>query len=330
VGKMKMLDLFSGIGGFALAAQWVWGKELEIVGFVEQDKFCQQVLGKHWVSVPIHSDIRDFSFNRTMVDLITGGFPCQDISIAGKGEGIEGERSGLWSEFKRIISDIRPKFALIENVPAITFRGLDRVLCDLAEIGYDAEWQNISAAEVGAWHKRQRIWIVAYPSSNGLRRGSQSERGEKQVLSERSSTFLDSDKRRCKNGQCLRSDVSGSNRKRENTTNDFTEVKKRSPKIPHSERKGLEIRKGETAETIQRISTGGGEGFDYWQSESGLDGMADGLSYWLHEPEGVPRVAQNIPDRVNRLKALGNAIVPQVAYIIMLQIKNILDNENKI
>ena len=159
---MNHLDLCSGIGGFALAAQWVWGKEHNIVEFVERELYCQQVLGQHWPTVNIHSDICDFVFRGDSVDLITGGFPCQDISIAGKGVGIEGERSGLWTEFKRIIGECRPKFALIENVPALTFRGLDRILCDLAEIGYDAEWQSISASEVGAWHKRERIWIVAY------------------------------------------------------------------------------------------------------------------------------------------------------------------------
>jgi len=161
--------LFSGIGGFSLAAKWCWGKELEIVGFVENDKHCQRVLKKHWSDVLIHSDIKNYKYNGT-VDLITGGFPCQDINIAGKGVGIEGERSGLWTEFKRIISEVRPKFALIENVPILTNRGLDRVLCNLAEIGYDAEWQCISASEVGAWHKRERIWIVAYPTNSRTKR----------------------------------------------------------------------------------------------------------------------------------------------------------------
>ena len=153
---MRMLDLFSGIGGFRLAAHWTWGDDVDCVGFVEIDLFCQKVLKKHWPNIPIYSDIKnvDGTYWRVIdeieIDLITGGFPCQDISIAGKGVGIGGERSGLWTEFKRIISEVRPRFALIENVPALTFRGLDVVLSDLAEIGYDAEWQSISASEVGA------------------------------------------------------------------------------------------------------------------------------------------------------------------------------------
>ena len=161
-----MLDLFSGIGGFALAAQWCWGDELDLVGFCEIDKYAQKVLNKNFPGVTIYNDItrldgEDFKD----IDLITGGFPCQDISQAGKGAGIDGERSGLWTEMHRIISEVRPRFALIENVPMLIHRGIDRVLCDLTQIGYDCEWQIIGADEVGAWHRRKRIWICAYISN---------------------------------------------------------------------------------------------------------------------------------------------------------------------
>ena len=161
---MRLLDLFSGIGGFSLAAQWVWGDELEIVGFCEIEKYAQKVLQKNFPGVPIYDDItklngKDFK----NIDLLTGGFPCQDISVAGKGAGLEGARSGLWFEMHRIIREVRPRFALIENVPMLTVRGGTRVIADLAEIGYDAEWTIIGADDVGAWHRRKRIWIVAYP-----------------------------------------------------------------------------------------------------------------------------------------------------------------------
>ena len=162
---MRVLDLFSGIGGFALAGQWVWGDDHEIVGFCEIDKYCHKVLNKNFPGVPIYEDIQQLNgkdFND--IDLITGGFPCQDISVAGKGAGIEeGTRSGLWFEMLRIISEVRPRFALIENVPMLTIRGGTRVVADLTKIGYDAEWTIIGADDVGAWHKRKRIWIVAYP-----------------------------------------------------------------------------------------------------------------------------------------------------------------------
>jgi len=165
---VRILDLFSGIGGFSLAAQWIWGDDLEIVGFCEIEKYAQKVLQKNFPSVPIYEDITKLDgkqFND--IDIITGGFPCQDISIAGKGAGIEGSRSGLWSEMHRIISEVQPRYALIENVPMLIHRGLERVLCDLTESGFDCEWQTVGADDVGVWHRRKRIWIVAYPRCDG-------------------------------------------------------------------------------------------------------------------------------------------------------------------
>ena len=161
---MRMLDLFSGIGGFSLAAQQVWGDKLDIAGFCEIDEYCCKILRKNFPNVPVFNDIKELDGKKfDDIFLMTGGFPCQDISIAGKGKGIEGKRSGLWSEMHRLISEVRPRYALIENVPMLVHRGLKRVLCDLAEVGYDAEWQIISAKHVGAPHLRYRIWIVAYP-----------------------------------------------------------------------------------------------------------------------------------------------------------------------
>ena len=164
---MNMLDLFSGIGGFAVSAKWALGKKVNVVGFCEIDEFCQTILKKHFPKVPIYDDVKivNNKIIKRKIDIITGGFPCQDISLAGKGKGIEGERSGLWKEMYRIIGEFRPRWAIIENVSALTSRGLTVVLNDLAKAGYDAEWQCISAREVGARHKRERIWVVAYPSS---------------------------------------------------------------------------------------------------------------------------------------------------------------------
>ena len=157
------LDLFSGIGGFALAARWAG---LQTIQFVEIDPYCQRVLKKNFPDVPIHDDVKTLDGTQFKdIFLITGGFPCQDISIAGKGAGIDGERSGLWTELFRIISEVRPRFALVENVPALTFRGGTRVIGDLTEIGYDCEWQIVGADDVGAPHRRKRIWIVAYSNS---------------------------------------------------------------------------------------------------------------------------------------------------------------------
>tara|TARA_R100001530_G_scaffold3803_2_gene5441 strand:- start:3774 stop:5054 length:1281 start_codon:yes stop_codon:yes gene_type:complete len=166
-----MLDLFSGIGGFALAAETVWRNELDLVAFCEIDPYCHKVLNKNFPQVPIHEDIKILDGTAFKdIDLLTGGFPCQDISVAGRGEGLSGDRSYLWFEMLRIIRDVRPRYALVENVPMLTSRGGTRVLADLAEIGYNAEWTIISARDVGARHLRKRIWIVAYPDSELRRR----------------------------------------------------------------------------------------------------------------------------------------------------------------
>ncbi len=160
-GRMKHLDLFSGIGGFSLAARRVgW----ETVGFCEIDPYCQKVLAKHWPGVPVYDDITRLSGEQVRpIDIVTGGFPCQDISLTGNGRGLAGERSGLWRELHRIIGELRPRFAVMENVSALLSRGLGEILGDLAEIGYDAEWHCIPASYAGARSLRDRIWIVAYP-----------------------------------------------------------------------------------------------------------------------------------------------------------------------
>ena len=168
--KLRVLSLFAGIGGFDLGLERTGG--FSTVAFCEIDPFCQKVLNKHWPKVPIYDDVRTLTAERLAadgiaVDVICGGFPCQDISTAGKGAGIAGERSGLWKEYARLIGELRPQFAIMENVSALLGRGLGVVLGDLAEIGFDAEWDCISAANIGAPHNRDRVWIVAYPASNG-------------------------------------------------------------------------------------------------------------------------------------------------------------------
>ena len=271
-----MLDLFTGIGGFSLAASWVWGNELDLAGFCEQDVYCGKVLKKNFPDVPIYPDIKELRGEWFQdIDLITGGFPCQDISVAGKGAGIDGDRSGLWSELCRIISEVRPRYALIENVPMLIHRGLERVLCDLAEIGYDAEWQVIGADNVGARHKRKRIWIVAYP---GHLRGRHDECGDVGLRSgKQAETAI---------GNASQFEVAGPGK--EPKTMAYTQHAGRhdTGTVPH---------------TDERIG-----------------------NIWTVEPD-VGRVANGVPKRVDRLRGLGNAIVPQIAVLIMQMIKD--DNE---
>jgi len=172
---MTVLDLFSGIGGFSLGLERTGG--FRTVAFCEIDPFCRRVLAKHWPEVPIHDDIRTLNADwlaetGAWPDVICGGFPCQDISLAGKGAGLAGERSGLWREYARLIGEIRPSFVLVENVAALLGRGLGDVLGDLAALGYDAEWHCIPASYVGARQLRDRVWIVAYAEPNRLQGGA--------------------------------------------------------------------------------------------------------------------------------------------------------------
>jgi DNA (cytosine-5)-methyltransferase 1 len=175
--KLRVLDLFAGIGMFSYGLEKT--DLYKTVAFCEWDQSCQKVLNKNYPDNHVFGDIKNLTYLDggvlhddiegdtifSEVDIITGGFPCQDISYAGKGVGIEGERSGHWIHYKRLINEIKPKAAIIENVSALRTRGLDTVLQDLNEIGYDAEWHCIPASHLGAPHSRDRIWILAYSRS---------------------------------------------------------------------------------------------------------------------------------------------------------------------
>lgn len=159
-------DLFSGIGGFRLAAEWA-GYNFKHEFHSDIDTYANKVYAKHFPNSIQLGDITKINWHEVKEKykgewIVTGGFPCQDISIAGKGAGLAGSRSGLWFEMQKAISILRPRFVIAENVGALTFRGLDAVLLSLAEIGYDVEWQDIRASDVGAPHRRERIWLIAY------------------------------------------------------------------------------------------------------------------------------------------------------------------------
>lgn len=167
---MNVLSLFSGIGGLELGLE---RSGMTVVGQVEKDPYCLQVLAKHWPEVPRHDDVRTAvdwwqSEPRPDVHVICGGFPCQDISHAGFRVGIAGKRSGLWAHMAYTIRALRPRYVVMENVSAILVRGLDVVAADLAEIGYDLVWDCIPAAAVGAPHRRDRWFGIAYPNGSGL------------------------------------------------------------------------------------------------------------------------------------------------------------------
>lgn len=154
-------SLFAGVGGFDIGLE---AAGMQCKWQIEIDPFAVAVLEKNWPHVERWRDIKDFNPSKKVaVDVICGGFPCQDISVAGNGDGLDGKRSGLWSEYFRIVSKLRPKYIIVENVAALLRRGVDRVLGDLASIGYGAEWQTVLASDFGLPHRRERIFIVAYP-----------------------------------------------------------------------------------------------------------------------------------------------------------------------
>ena len=310
---MRMLDLFSGIGGFSLAAQWVWGEDLEIVGFCENEPYPHKVLKKNFPGVPIHEDITKLDGKEFKnIDLITGGFPCQDISIAGRGAGVkEGMRSGLWFDLLRIIRDVRPRYALIENVPMLTIRGGTRVISDLTEIGYDTEWTIISAKDVGAWHLRKRIWIVAYPECVGRSTGAvvTGKSGNKKASDQpgHSSETQYGSNSKSKRGRSIQGQGWGSEG---------------------------EVGVGGICQELSNTSSKRLQGAKQFQTHEGeaktqqstAKPFEETGNYWSIEPK-LGRVAHGVPNRVDRLKGLGNAIVPQVAALIMEMIKKEMNKD---
>jgi DNA (cytosine-5)-methyltransferase 1 len=270
--KLRLLDLFSGIGGFSLGLER--SGNFETIAFCEIEPYPRAVLKKHWPNVKVYEDVKELSRERLEadglgVDAICGGFPCQDISTAGRGAGLAGERSGLWFEFHRLIKEIKPQVAIIENVSALRSRGLDQVLRSLAEIGYDAEWHCIPASAVGAPHRRDRIWILAYTE------------------------------KLFGNGSYFDTKVGIASK----------------PKFGNS---------GGTDTLADTICLGqqgpGTSGYDSDQETAGerqaIDALNGGLrDFWRVEPN-VGRVANGVPNRVDRLRALGNAVVPQIPEMI--------------
>ena len=337
---MRMLDLFSGIGGFALAAETVWRDELDLVAFCEIDPYCHKVLNKNFPQVPIYEDIKTLDGTEFKdIDLLTGGFPCQDISVAGRGEGLSGDRSYLWFEMLRIIRDVRPRYALVENVPMLTSRGGTRVLADLAEIGYNAEWTIISARDVGARHLRKRIWIVAYPDNSGSGTSRYETDKDRQKENKGREEFTQSEpsghstKVSDTTVKGLQGTIGAEHErtgerpaKRSGEVSDTDSYGKERDKSKDRKRRGsLQVCTEVSNSDSQRLQgseeTGDTQEEGKEPQDQFLTRLSRGETYWETEPN-IRRVANGVPSRVDRLKGLGNAIVPQVATVIMQKIKN--------
>ena len=274
---MKVLDLFSGIGGFSLGLERAG---MKTVAFCENDRWCQAVLKKHWPDTTIHNDVKKMKYkdgklacfgsngstlHTVDIDLICGGFPCQDISVGGLQKGIiDGDRSSIWKHYWRLIREIRPKYAIIENVERLRKNGLGIVLNDLSEIGYNAEWHCITARAIGLPHQRDRVWIIAHRSG------------------ERPHEYI--------------------GEKRHIQINE----KRQSEEI-YTERKQRQFKPGEVCTILSR---------------GAIDSARDANAHLFSALPGVRRVVDGVPSgldedlRKERIKMLGNSIVPQIAELI--------------
>lgn len=299
--SLRVLDLFSGIGGFSIGLERAG---MTTVAFCEIDKKAQLVLKKHWPDVPVFEDVSTLTKGLLdergiTVDVICGGFPCQDISYAGAGAGIEGERSGLWSEYARLIGELRPRYVIVENVSALLSRGLDRVLGDLASLGYDAEWHCIPASAVGAPHRRDRIWIMAYPSIVQQYGGNANTQAGSPQISEFGNSGGSDVMAYIASEGLERQQWAQFERNRIRSADGSQNVADTSGKRSQGQR-----------EPVQPISQ------TQIINRQTIVSFASGFrEFWRVEPN-VGRVANGVPSRMDRLKQLGNAVVPQIPELI--------------
>lgn len=297
IRRITIGSLFSGIGGLELGIEHALrdgGFDVDTVFQCEADAWCRSILAHHWPSAVRFDDVRGVGPDAPRVDVLCGGFPCQDVSYAGKGAGLAGERSGLWFEFARIVRELRPRIVVVENVAALASRGLDAVLGSLSEAGYDAVWFDVRASDVGAPHRRERLFIVAWGVADGAREFS-------------------------KRGVCC----GGRSGEPKATTGGGSRA------MADAYGAGLEGQRG-----LRRDGRGRGSrqtrtrrnGGAFSSVGGGADGLPSRMDLAAHvwpvgsdeaQPEGEPpRVAKGVPMRRQRLKALGNAVVPQVAYVV--------------
>lgn len=321
---MRIGSLFSGIGGLELGLELALGGR--VVWQVEREPWPRTVLARHWPAADrTVTDVCEAgAANLAPVDLVCGGFPCQDISPAGSGKGIEhGEKSGLWREYARILRELRPRFVVVENSAALPSRGLDVVLGDLAALGYDAEWTRIGACDVGAPHRRWRCFVVAFlPDAVGLgcRRGTES--GDRQPRPHGEAQ------------QLAHPDSVRWSRQRHNAAS-ARDANRRSAPVADTDVDGLHQPENDALRTRRHEPLGRAE-----QRRGGPTGrhpvpspsvrrVADGLPRWLGNGP-MPRAIEgpNLKsDGRAALRALGNAVVPAVAYEVGLWLRAIMDRE---
>lgn len=342
-----LFSLFSGIGGIDLAFQQAG---FEIIGQVENDDFCQRVLHKHWPHVPKWGDVRKVRGrevetrlrlrcgNPRAIDVVAGGFPCQDISIAGNKNGLDGERSGLFYELARLVGELRPRIVFLENVAHLTILGGTDVVGTLTALGYDCEWGIVPASAIGAPHQRERWFCVAYAPNywTDWRQRQQAHNAKK------------------RNGRAA------SGRSRANVwPEDVAYSNQRGFRTQSCERQVRDVPAGSGQGMVNPCRTGrkkrnpasesGGTGYPAWgfdtggrngQAESSLGRVFDGLSFGMDRSQfpsppdqpqkdwEAPRtITERVPNHAKRIAALGNAVVPQVVYPFAVAIREWLEGE---
>ena len=318
---LKLLDLFSGIGGFSLGMEAT--NRIKTIAFVEKDKFCQKVLNKNFKNIPIEEDIRNVKGSNYTADIVSGGFPCQPFSIAGKRKGKDDDRY-LWDETIRVVAETKPKWFVGENVEGIINISngtvLQQIQQDLEKEGFQVQCLVIPASGVGAWHQRKRVWIIGCNVSNsnysGCKDRTKQHRWEQTQNEKRFDSFSRSNIISNSNSNRNTNEIERSNGEKEKVQREHRQkdsstwkfIRTNSNDVPNTNSKGLqgcslptelerEQRQVITKRDTEKQQT-------WWEIESSLCGVPNGISYEFDK------------GRSNRIKALGNSIVPLIAYEI--------------
>lgn len=357
MNKLKLLDLFSGIGGFSYGLEQTQG--FETIAFCEKDEFCQKVLRKHWNDIKIYDDIRHIKGSEIKADIVTGGFPCQPFSVAGKQRGTDDDRY-LWDETIRVVAETKPKWFIGENVDGLINiqegKVLQQIQKDLEAESFQVQCLVIPASGIGAWHQRKRVWIIGYSEHNGSSsakiEGRNIETSEWSSQRQNEAKQFERTSRSTNNGSLSNANSKLSNGCSSSARNSITEQQRldsnekknwdkvRSKTERCSEQNGDDVSnsngwmrgrrrtieqsgensqrriyssKEEQARNDLRSKTIGcdaisGETKSWWKTQSELCGVPNGISYELDK------------DRVNRIKSLGNSIVPEIARELGLSI----------
>ena len=317
-------SMFAGIGGIELGFESTG--RFETKWQIERDKYANQVLAKHWPSVDRWKDVKTFPPRPVSdwgCDVIAGGFPCQDLSFAGKGAGLAGKRSGLFYEVIRVAGIIRPRAIVLENVAALYVRGLDVVLGELAQIGYSSEWHCVSAASVGAPHRRDRVFIIGWDTNGehvkavgGVQKGQASDSGRSggNLADSIGSGTGDQNESTCRQ-----------KRKSANALKPATLRQGNGQALPE----GTDASSADCGTLADPNSERGRSRNSQRQDAKDASQSPRCSQHWgWHSEPAVGRVANGIPKRVDRLKCLGNAVVPQCAAIVANRVVEILDEQN--